>query len=83
MSIPDSSHQKKGKKRKDITHDNTREDIKELKTDSSSESLEEIIHTRDAYTKNTTKLETLDLKDEASNDIATVIDLDSGNLYIK
>ncbi|XP_014478849.1 PREDICTED: uncharacterized protein LOC106746605, partial [Dinoponera quadriceps] len=41
-SISYSPHERKGKKRKDITHDNTREDIKELKLNSSTESLDEI-----------------------------------------
>lgn len=81
-SISYSPHQSKGKKRKDVTHDNTREDIKELKPNSPNESLGKIMssHDRDAYTKNITELETLDLKDKVSNDLSACINFESGNL---
>ncbi|XP_032689169.1 transcription termination factor 2 [Odontomachus brunneus] len=77
-SVSYSPHQSKGKKRKDVTHDNTREDIKELKPNSSNESFGKImsLHDHDTYTKNTTKLETLDLTDKVSNNLPT-FNLDS------
>ncbi|EFN78730.1 Transcription termination factor 2 [Harpegnathos saltator] len=77
-SISYSPHEKKGKKRKDVTHDNTREDIKGFKFNSSSESFDEInkpLHDHNEYTKNKTESK-LVLEDEASNNVSTIV-LDS------
>lgn len=74
---------KKGTKRKDVTHDNTREDIKEFKFNSSNESLDEINnackHDHDAHKKNKTELKTVDLTDEATNDAFIALGSSSGN----
>lgn len=69
----------KGKKRKDITHDNTKEDIKELKPNSSSESLTNInfIDNDNLHEQSNTDHK-IDVKDKGSQDVAVTIELDSG-----
>lgn len=75
----------KGKKRKDTTHDNTREDIKELKPNSSNESLSNInfINNDSSYEQNNTDYKIAD-EDKALDDVPVTIELDSGIFtYIK
>jgi len=69
----------KGKKRKDVTHDNTREDIKELKTNSSSESLINMnfINTNDSHKQNNIDDKTA-VENKAFLDVPVTIELDSG-----
>ncbi|XP_012532592.1 transcription termination factor 2 [Monomorium pharaonis] len=62
----------KGKKRKDITHDNTREDIKELRPNSSSES-----SITDNSDHNNIDHEIANVKDKEFPDVAVTIELDS------
>ncbi|XP_071629457.1 transcription termination factor 2 [Temnothorax longispinosus] len=70
----------KGKKRKDVTHDNTKEDIKELKPNSSSDSL---INMNDINPDNVHEQSDNDYKtaedgeDKALQDVAVTIALDS------
>ncbi|XP_071573079.1 transcription termination factor 2 [Temnothorax nylanderi] len=69
----------KGKKRKDVTHDNTKEDIKELKPNSSSDSLINMndINPDDLHEQSDTDYKTADGEDKALHDVAVTIALDS------
>jgi len=69
----------KGKKRKDVTHDNTREDIKELKANSSSESLINMnfVNINDSHKQNNTD-DKIAVENKAFLDVPVTIELDSG-----
>lgn len=68
----------KGKKRKDLTRDNTREDIKELKPNSSSDSLMNFINIDDLHDQNNTDHKIADVENnKALLDVPVTIELDS------
>ncbi|XP_011647072.2 transcription termination factor 2, partial [Pogonomyrmex barbatus] len=80
-SDSDSPTESRGKKRKDVTHDNTKEDIKELKLNSSNDSL-----TDESFVNNNNLHEQSDIdqndkitnmENETSHDIPVTIELDS------
>lgn len=69
----------KGKKRTDTTHDNTREDIKELKPNSSSDSpLDMNFINIDDLPKQNNNDKIADTENKAFHDEAVTIKLDSG-----
>ncbi|KYM75325.1 Transcription termination factor 2 [Atta colombica] len=76
--LSSSQIKNKSKKRKDVTHDNTREDIKELKLNSSNDSLININDFEESYKQNNTnQIRKMTDTEDKEIDVPVTIELDS------
>ncbi|KYQ50706.1 Transcription termination factor 2 [Trachymyrmex zeteki] len=80
-SLSCSRIKNKSKKRKDVTHDNTREDIKELKLNSSNDSLNNmnLSDLDESYKRNNTDHKVADENKEIDVPVTIVLDSDSAS----